>query len=341
MRAVFAVPGDLSAPTGGYEYARRVLAALPALALLPLPDGFPLPAETVLQQTADLLAEIPAGSVLLIDGLAYGALPAWCLDRIRARIVALVHHPLCLETGLAPETTAALRESERLALARAAQVITTSASTARSLMQDFAIPEARLHVAEPGTDPAPRAIANNATPQLLAVGAVSPRKAYRDLVAALAGLADRPWHLTIAGDLSRNRAEVADLRAAIAAHGLAHRVTLSGAVPDAALLKLYRSSDLFVASALHEGYGMAAATALAHGLPLVATTGGALLDTIPASCAVTCPPGDIAALRTALARMLDDPALRAACADAAWTHAQTLPRWHQTAARIKAVLTTP
>lgn len=337
-KAVFAVPGDLSAPTGGYEYARRVLELLPDLALLPLPDGFPTPDGAALHHTAERLGAVSSDTILMIDGLAFGALPSWCLERITAPIVALVHHPLCLETGLTSEQCQALRNSERAALARARQVITTSASTACTLAEDFAVPAEILHVAEPGTDPGVRAMPSKGAPHLLAVGAISPRKGYDLLIDALAGLADRLWHLTIAGDLSRNPAAVQALRAAIATHGLTARVTLPGAVPDDALRALYARADLFIAAALHEGYGMAASTAMAHGLPLVATTGGALAQTIPPACAVTCAPGSAPALRAALAQMLDDPTLRTRCAEASWAHGQTLPRWAQTAARIAAVL---
>jgi hypothetical protein len=50
------------------------------------------------------------------------------------------------------------------------------------------------------------------------------------------------------------------------------------------------------------------------------------------------PPGDAAALRAALHRMLTDAALRSRCAEASWAFGQTLPRWEETAGRIAAVL---
>jgi glycosyltransferase involved in cell wall biosynthesis len=334
----FAIPGDLSAPTGGYEYARRVLQALPDLRYLSLPGGFPQPGAADLQATAVRLAAVRADAVLLIDGLALGAMPLACLDAVRAPIVALVHHPLYLETGLSDARRSALQLTEKAALSRAVQVIATSASTASLLSQVFGVPAARLSIAEPGTDPAARAPRIGDPPRLLAVGAVVPRKGYDLLVGALAGLAHLPWSLTIAGALDRDAETVERLRADIAAHGLTGRVALAGAVDAAGLDRLYVTADISVIASLHEGYGMAAAEAMARGLPLVASTGGALAATIPDAAAVKYPKGDQGRLRAALHHMLRDPVTRAACAEGSWAAGQILPRWEQTARCVAEVL---
>jgi glycosyltransferase involved in cell wall biosynthesis len=176
---------------------------------------------------------------------------------------------------------------------------------------------------------------------LLAVGAVVPRKGYDLLAEALAGITDQPWTLTIARALDLDEAEVARLRPSIADRGLASRVTLAGAVDPAALAALYAAADVFVIASRHEGYGMAAAEAMARGLPLVASTAGALAATIPDAAGLKVAPGDVTALREALRQMLGDAALRARCAEASWAEGQRLPRWQDTAARIAAVLAAP
>jgi len=344
LNAAFAVPGALDTPTGGYAYARAVLARLPAhgvdVAHVALPGSFPHPRETDLVETVRLLSGVPAEAALLVDGLAYGAIPPAAIDALARPVVALCHHPLGLEAGLSPERAAALIETERAALSRAVRVVVTSPATAATLVADFGVPRARIVVAEPGTDPAPRAVGApaGAPTALLAVGAISPRKGFDLLVAALARLTDRDWRLTLVGPVDRDPATVAALRAQIAAAGLEGRVTLTGALDEAARDAAYAGADVFVSSSLYEGYGMVLAEALARGLPLVASTGGAAADTVPDAAALKVPPGDVDALEAALARILDDLALRRRLADAAWAAGRALPTWDDATARIAAAL---
>jgi glycosyltransferase involved in cell wall biosynthesis len=337
-QAWFAIPGDLSTPTGGYEYARRLLRAVPQLTHLQLPGSFPHPTDADLAEVAERLAATPPDAILLVDGLALGAFPLACLGGVRAPIVALVHHPLYLETGLSETRRAALRATERAALARAAHVITTSASTAALVSETFNLPGDRITIAEPGTDRAARAAGTGAPPHLLAVGAVVPRKRYDLLVEALAELRPLAWTLTIAGTLGRDAQAVAALRGTIAAHDLTDRVMLAGTVDTATLERLYAATHVFVIASQYEGYGMAAAEAMARGLPLVTSRAGALAATIPDAAALKVPPGEKTALRIALHRMLTDVACRTRCAEASWAAGQHLPRWHDTARHVVAVL---
>ncbi len=343
LRAVFAIPGDLASPTGGYAYARKIIPLAEeygvVLAHLALPGSFPHPTPEDIAATRALLAATPEDAVLLIDGLALGALPPDLVAGLGRPVVALVHHPLGLETGLDEDRRDALLRNEAAVLARCARVIVTSRSTAEILAEAFAVSPALLSIAEPGTDPAPPARGSGEeAPSLLAVGAVSPRKAYPLLVEALSGLAHRPWRLTIAGATGRDPQAIASLREAIEAHGLGERVTLAGAVDDAELDRLYAQADIFVSASLYEGYGMVLAEAMARGLPMVVSTGGAAARTVPDEAALKVPPGDAYRLRAALARLIADPALRASLADASRTAGRNLPRWNDAARVIANVI---
>src|SRR5262245_17897454 len=152
---VFAIPGDINLPTGGYTYDRRVLALLPQLGVtarhLELPAGYPAPSAADLEATARAFAETPKGSVLMVDGLAYGAMPVDVVQRAAAPIIALVHHPLCLETGISAARAKELRTSEIAALALARRVVVTSRTTAQTLLEEFAVAPDKLTIAEPGT----------------------------------------------------------------------------------------------------------------------------------------------------------------------------------------------
>ena len=334
ISAAFCIPGDLTLPTGGYRYDREVLSRFTNHGIKPLhvelASSFPNPTHDDLAATETLLAAQDRRTVLLIDGLALGAMPATILAGLPHKTIALVHHPLGLEAGLDPARAAFLLANEKAVLTAVAHIIVTSEATHRILMRDFDVPERRITVAEPGTNRALRAVGTGQPIQILAVGAVSPRKAYDLLVAALAPLTALDWHLTIAGSLERSPDAVSQLKAIITDNALTNRVTLAGAVDDVRLESLFARSDLFAMASLFEGYGMALAEALAHGLPIVTSSGGAAAETVPDAAAIKVPSGDALALSTALGLVLSDAALRRRMADASWAAGALLPTWDDT-----------
>jgi len=334
---VFAIPGDLDTPTGGYIYDKRMITELRQLGWRPevlnLGEGFPQPNALTLAAAKAHLSDVPKGRLIVVDGLAFGVLPD-AAEALREThpLVALVHHPLALETGVTPEQAVALRESETAALACTRGVIATSAETARTLAAGYGVGAERITVAPPGTD-RPKIVRRNSAdiPALLAVGAVVPRKGYDVLVEALATLLDLPWRLTIVGDCSRDLPTVARLKADIARHRLSPRVTIEDAVPAERLAALYASSDLFVLPSRYEGFGMAYAEAIAHGLPVIGTTAGAIPETVSVEVGILVPPDDVAALAAALRRLIENAEDRAQLAAGARKAAESLPTWAESA----------
>lgn len=334
---VFAIPGDIDAPTGGYGYDRRLLREWREAGVearhLALPGSFPFPTAEDLATTERLLAAAAPDDILLIDGLAFGAFPEALAARFASRIVALVHHPLALETGLAPGDVTFLRDSERLALGHARAVVVTSPATRDTLAAGYAVAREDITVAVPGTDPAMRATRASigAPVRLLAVGSIIPRKGYDVLVEALAAIHERQWMMTIAGSPDYAPRTAGYLHERIARAGLADRISFTGSVDTSTLSRLYDRADIFVMSSLYEGYGMVLTEALARGLPIVTTLSGAGAEALPDAAALKVPPGDATALAKALARLIDAPAERRQRADAAWAAAGNLPRWSETA----------
>ena len=338
----FLIPGDLTLPTGGYAYDRRALALLASQGIaarhVPLPDAYPYPRQSDLDETVRIVQALPGDAVLLIDGLAFGAMPAATIQAFRRPIVALCHHPLGLEAGLTAEQSKAFIACEAAALSRSEAVIVTSPATRALLIAELGVPADRITVAMPGTDPAPRATGTGKPLQLLAVGSIVPRKGYGFLVEALAALSDLDWHLAIVGAEDRSPETAVALRATVAAKGLEDRIAVLGAVDEAELTRQYARADLFVLPSLFEGYGMVLAEAMARGLPIVCTTGGAAAETVPGNAAIKVPPGDANALATALRQMIERPLIRAAKAEAAWVAGSALPRWEDTTRIIADVI---
>jgi glycosyltransferase involved in cell wall biosynthesis len=339
---VFAVPGDLDTPTGGYAYDKRMIAELRELGWLPqvlnLGEGFPHPSALTRATAKVQLRDVPKGLAIVIDGLALGVMPdeAEALSTTHP-LIAMVHHPLALESGITREEAECLRESERRALSFTHAVIVNSQTTADALA-DYDVPAERITVARPGTDRVPITPRHHEGPvALLTVGSLVPRKGYDILIGALATLIDLPWHLTIVGD-ARDPATAAQVRAAIEHHKLGPRTSLLGAVSPSRLAELYALSELFVLPSRYEGFGMAYAEAIAHALPVIGTTAGAIPEVVPESAGVLVPPDDVPSLAAALRRLIESPKERAQLAQGAAIAARNLPTWTESAKLFAAAI---
>jgi glycosyltransferase involved in cell wall biosynthesis len=341
------VPGSLDTPTGGYAYDKRMVHELRGrgwqVDVLVVEGGFPFPTADALQRADAALAALPDGAVALCDGLAFGVMPdAAERHAERLRLVALVHHPLALETGLAPEVAGALRESERRALAATRGVVVTSRATVARVV-DLGVAGARIAPVEPGIDPAApaagtRRLDPTAPVELLCVASVVPRKAYDLLLTALARLHDLPWHLTCVGSLDMDRDYAARVQARAAAPDLAGRVTFTGSAMGAELERAYHRADVFVLPSHYEGYGLAVAEAVARGLPVVCSDTGAGAELVGPDSGAVVHPGDLEGLTAALARVIGDDRHRAALAAGATARAATLRSWPEAATALEAAL---
>lgn len=334
---MFAVPGSLDQPTGGYAYDKRIIEELRGLgwdvAVLDLGSSFPRPDAKTRQAANDMLAKVDVQIPLIIDGLAYGVLPevGAALGKSH-KLIALVHHPLAFESGLPEADAKAFLASEREALRHVRHVIVTSPATARLLASDFDIMADRISVAKPGNDPMPPSRGSGEdSVHLLAVGSIVPRKGYDVLVAALAGLKDLPWRLSIVGDPTRDEECSRALDRDIDRFDLRLRIERLGAVSHEALAKIYDRTDLFVLPSRFEGYGMAFADAIASGVPVIAARSGAIPETVPAQASILVPPDDVPALASVLRRLVENKAEREALRAQARTAARSLPTWRESA----------
>jgi len=339
----FVLPGDLSTQTGGYIYDRRIIDHLRSsgwrVRVHSLDTSFPQPTPDALAAADDTFASFAADSLVVVDGLALGGMPDVVISQAhRLRIVALVHHPLALETGITTLQKRTFEAAERRALAAVRKIIVTSEWTGR-LLNAGGVEARRIAAIPPGTEPAPLASGSgNEALNLLCVATLTPRKGHAILIDALASLSDRDWHLYCVGSAERDPATAQALHDAIKRHRLDDRITLEGELSDNELASRYAAADLFVLASHLEGYGMALAEALAHGLPVVSTMAGAIPDTVPADAGLLVPPEDAAALAEALAKLMDEREALVALTAGARRARQQLPTWPQAGARFAAAL---
>lgn len=340
-KAAFAIPGDLATLTGGYIYDRRLLSELRAdgrdVAHVGLGASFPDPTPADMEDAARRLAQFVPDCPVLIDGLAMGAMDLSVLTGMAAPIVALVHHPLAHESGLAPARRDRLYRSERDNLELAAHVVVPSPHTASLLVSDYGVPVERITIARPGTDRPLGRVPKSDPPLILSVGIQVPRKGHDVLIRALAKLRYRRWQAVIVG--SALDAEHAALLARLVTElDLSAKVRLVGRVSGEELARLYGQASLFALATRYEGYGIVFDEAMVHGLPIVSCATGAVPDTVAPAAGLLVPPDDPDAFAQALARVLDDEAERALMAGAATAAGAALPGWAATARCVGAVL---
>jgi glycosyltransferase involved in cell wall biosynthesis len=342
------VPGRLDTLTGGYGYDRRIIAGLSArgwtVAVRELHDSFPFPTSEARAEARSVLASIGDDGVVLLDGLAFGAMPDEAeREGTRLRLVALVHHPLAAETGISVADANALETTERRALATARRVVVTSRGTAAALDR-YGVGQERISVVEPGTDRAPLARGSTGGPlHLLCVASLTPRKGHDVLFRALASIPFRGWRLTCVGSLDRHQAMAEQLGALARALGLEGHIAFAGEADGSRLEAHYARADVFVLPTLHEGYGMVVAEALAHGLPVISTRTGAIAELVGDHAGIVVPPGDVKALAHALLQVLDDKdtggvRVRERLSRGARQVRDTLPTWDDAVRRMDDVL---
>ena len=152
-------------------------------------------------------------------------------------------------------------------------------------------------------------------PLVGAIGRLVPEKGFDLLIRAAAMLPD--VDVAIVGE----GPERPRLEGLIAELGLADRVELRGAAPDArAHLPAF---DLFVLPSRHEGFPLAIVEAMLAGIPVVATDVGAIREAVvDGSTGVLLPPEDVGAIVGAVKRLLADPAERDRLAGAGYSHAR-------------------
>ncbi|MBQ0927768.1 glycosyltransferase family 4 protein [Saccharopolyspora endophytica] len=327
MRLHFVVTaGDR--PSGGTVYDRHATAGLAALGFdvreTEIAGTWPQPGDDARERLAEVLAAVPDGGAVLIDGLMACGVPEILgthADRLRTAV--LVHLPLAEETGLDPATAARLDTAERATLRAADLVLATSPQAAQRLARHHGLH--RVRTATPGTEPAALVPGTDGVSRLLCVASLTPRKGHDVLVEALAGLPLTCDFVGPAPDPDR-------VRRLLEHH---EGVRWRGPLHGAELADAYAAADLLVQPSLAETYGMAVTEALARGIPVIASAvpdalgdGGLLL-----------PPGDTAALADALRRWSDDPDFRSRLRESALRRRDQLPTWDSTARQLAAALT--
>lgn len=338
MRVAFVLLGSLARVSGGFLYDRQLVAGLRARGATV--DVIELPWSGYARALARNLA--PAFStrgydVVIEDELAH---PALLFGQRHPRRVALVHNlGWCQPRTRARRLVAAC---ERHYLGGLAGVIAVCASTLADVRATGATAPALI--AAPGADHLPaigrRVLAPRAAEsplRLVFVGIVAPHKGLSRLLPVLARLRELPLRLDVAGSLTADPGHARAVKAAIAAHGLADRVTLHGELDPMALRRLLAQAHVLVMPSDREAYPLAALEGFAAGLPALLTDSGGTGELVGAGAdpaGLLLPPDDHWAWARAIAGLATDRDLLARMAQAALARHGAHGTWEETAGKV-------
>ena len=270
------------------------------------------------------------------------------LQRAGWPLLETIHHPITVDRRLELAHARTLRDQigkrrwyaftkmQTQVARRLPRVLTVSESSKGDIARDHGVPLERIQVVPVGVDPelfspAP-SIARTPGRLITTASADVTMKGLSFLLEAVAKLrTERHVELTIIGKPMHD----SPASRAITELGLADVVTFASGVSDRRIVELYAEAELAVVPSLYEGFSLPAIEAMACGVPLVATTGGALPEVAGIhreTCFLT-EPGDAEALASVLREALDDPEARSRVGAAGRRRVTNLWSWRHTAER--------
>lgn len=238
-------------------------------------------------------------------------------------LVTTIHHPITVDRRIDLAAAPTLRK--RLSLTRwygflrmqkrvaghARLVLTPSTSSARDIVLDFGVDPARIEVIPLGVDDGFRPPTTPRVPgRVLAMASSdAPMKGISTLLEAFAKLrTERDLSLVLV-----TRPEPGGrTERLIDQLGIREHVSFVHSVTDAQLVEIMGSAQIACVPSLYEGFSLPTAELMACATPLVVSRAGAIPEVVgpDGECADLVPPGDVGALASALAALLDDPARR-------------------------------
>jgi glycosyltransferase involved in cell wall biosynthesis len=278
--------------------------------------------------------------------LSYGV---WALAR-RMPAVATIHHPITVDRQLAVRAETALWKKAKhmrwysfIGMQKRVtpvfrRIITVSNHARNDISREFRIPVDRFSVVPNGIDtrmfhPLPD-VAREPGRLIVTNSADIALKGLHFLLRAVAALApSRPQLRLVVVGMPKKKSPIHKL---IRELGLGRRVHFTGRIDQEAFVGHYARAWAAVVPSLYEGFGLPAGEAMACGVPVISTTGGALPEVV-GDAGMLVPPGDHHALAQAIAAVCDDPQRAEAMGRAGYDRVMAHFTWTRAAQKTVAV----
>ena len=278
--------------------------------------------------------------------LAYGLLR---LSELGFPMVTTIHHPITVDRAM--ELEAAPNWFKRLKVKRwytflrmqmkvsrqLSKIITVSECSKNDISREFGVSRERFRVVPNGINTDffyPLADVERKPHHLLVTNSAdTPLKGLRYLLIAVASIKkSRPIHLTVIGKPKKDGM----VERLVGELGVQDVVHFTGRIDYEDFARYYAEATMAIIPSLYEGFGMPAGEAMACGVPVISTTGGALPEVV-GDAGILVPPGDSEALEQSILSLLDDPGQRASLGEAGLKRVRDSLTWEHAAKKTVAI----
>ena len=311
MQLHLLVPGDINTLTGGYIYNKRMVNGLLEMGhnikVYSIAVDFPFPSPESRQQFVNIINAIPKDETIIIDSLAFGAIPE-LLRKIKLNhpIIALIHMPLSVRNEFTDVQNKRLSILEKKAFTYADLIVVTSAFT-MNLLKELGVDPLKIVVVLPGVEVLSHKNKYALFPyKLITVSNFTRNKGHLLLVDALNEIKYLNWTLDCYGNTDFDPEYVDTISRLIDFNNLTDKIFIHGPITGNELSKAYVNSDLLIHPSEFETYGMVLTEAMAHGVPVIASAGGAIAQTVPASIGAFFKVNDSKSLQQTIKELLLD-----------------------------------
>ncbi len=325
------------------------LTKLPSLDLYRMPDPFRIPRLSEFKDRFDVLEYLVTSAATFAEPLTFslrahrelvGRLEEfdlvhdnqclgtgiWKIHEAGLPVLETIHHPITVDRRLETKhaTTPWKRFTKNRFYAFTAmqtkvakklpRILTVSSNSYNDIVKDHGVDPERLHIVHVGVDPKqfrPLTDVDVVPGRLMTTASADvAMKGLAFLLEALAKLRaeDDTIHLVVIGK-PKYDSKATQL---IKELDLSRSIEFVTGVSDQRIVELYNQAQLAVVPSLYEGFSLPAVEAMSCGVPLIATTGGALPEVVgdDGVTALQVPPGDSEALSAKIKWALAEKDLR-------------------------------
>lgn len=250
------------------------------------------------------------------QSLSYGI---WAINRLKPT-VATIHHPITVDRRIAVRSETSpwkkLKQwrwysfigMQKRVARRLSHFITVSKAAKMDISRDFKISAGKFRIVPNGINTdvfyPVSGVEREKNRIIVTNSADTPLKGLNYLLRAVAEIAaKRSVTLVVVGQPKKN----GTIRGLIDKLGIEKSVQFTGRIDNQEYVHEYAKASMAVVPSVYEGFGLPAGEAMACGVPVISTTGGALPEVV-GDVGILVPPADSDALTKAITALLDNPA---------------------------------